>query len=442
MNTIHRLLLAAAMLGAAHVAGAQPWTQHQLILPPAEAGLTGDVMGGFGRTVALSDHWLAVAAPAAPCPASLFGAVLMYQRQRDNTYRFVQKLCNVGPGDAIAIDGDTMVVGWTYHDNTPGDQLHNGRISILNWQSKLRQWRLQTTRDGAPDGLLGSAVGLRNGLLVAGESGYLDGRGRIRSWRRTANLAWVEETPIETEQPLFPIRPGTAERFGSILDIDYEGCIASTCSDTPDALATVGHSGVWIAERTATGWATPILKRPLRGTRPAFTGIAINKSLVVTTSQIFGDDPAAPCNAPYWRTEIHLFARAPGSLALRDLGLLCRDQMDFGPTQQFVYGIALEPTGTGFHFSFPDVPATAVGVVSSWALNSQFRPVMQDAIEDPDLTSLYYADTGNPIYNPVLAGDFFGRGLAAHGDHMAIGAPIYNGLLSVYGAGYVVIYRR
>lgn len=64
MNTIHRLLLAAAMLGAAHVAGAQPWTQHQLILPPAEAGLTGDVMGGFGRTVALSDHWLAVAAQA------------------------------------------------------------------------------------------------------------------------------------------------------------------------------------------------------------------------------------------------------------------------------------------------------------------------------------------------------------------------------------------
>lgn len=441
MNLATRPLLAATLGLAAATAQAQPWQLQQLILPPFETAQQINAYAGFGRTVALSGDWLAVGVPFWQCSGGPPGAVLMYRLGSDHQYRHVQTLCNVGPGTSIAIDGDSMVVGWSHYDATPGDDLYTGRVSFLRWNPALQHWAIAGIRDGYATGLLGSSVAMRNGVVIAGESGYGQGHGRIRSWR-WAGAFVIEETPVLPPQVPFPIRPGNEpEGFGSQVDLDLRGCVGD-CSEPLDALVTLGRSGVYTAARTSAGWGPLALKKPLRGTKTAFSDIAINDSLVVTTMQMFGDDPDSPCATDIWRTEVRLLQRLPGSENLREIGILCRDQMPFGPGPQFVNEVELDDRGPVFHFSLPDEPALMEGVVSTWAMDVRGRPELVDALVDPDLVTVRWEETGLFAYNPDFAGDYFGDGLAIDGDRMAIGAPMRNALLSTLGSGYVVIYRR
>lgn len=438
-------LASLVLAGSPLTASAAPWSMQQMLTAPAEAGYTGDEKVGFGHELALGGRWLAAGAYSGYCVTPIGntegGSVLMYRySSTSQSFEFVQEICGSGRGESMAIWDDWLLLGYPHQDNSPGDGVHNGRVSFLRWDESIGQWLVVQTADGAADSLMGHSVAMENGVAVAGEPGYRDGRGRVRSWRLSADgQRWVDEGWVNGPPPPTELEEG----FGSALDIDIRHCRAPSCRRPLDALVVVSRSALYSFERLANGWAPPVTIDPVAGTAAAFNAVAINESLVVTPALMEADDPLAPCAVTTWSSEVRVLARQPGSVGLQDQGFACRDQLGLTPTQQFVGKVALSPREAEFHFSIPDAPAVMLGVVSSWNAGPGGTGLLPaDVIVDPDLTTVTYTNTQDGLYSPALTGDWFGRGLAVQARRMAIGAPYYNALNTGLGSGYVVIYGR
>src|SRR5688572_32254425 len=167
--------LAATLLGTAAAQAAEPWAQRTVLTPPAQAGYAPDSRIGFGRTVALSSDWLAVGAASGYCTTATGvidgGSVLMYRVDPvARTFVYTQQICGTGYYTSIALWNDWMLLGAPHHDDTPGDQQQNGKVSFLRFDPTQQKWGLVQSAAGAADSLMGYSVAMQNGVAAAGES--------------------------------------------------------------------------------------------------------------------------------------------------------------------------------------------------------------------------------------------------------------------------------
>lgn len=451
---IVRSLLASSLLAPAFGAqAAEPWVQAQVLTPPPEAGYTPTSSIGFGHVVAMSDEWLAVSAPGGDCnwrPGSGgSGSVLMYRYDRvAQAHVYAQQLCATGGVRSLALWKNWMLAGAPHVDDTPGDDVQHGRVHFYRLDRATLQWTLVQSADGASDSLMGYSVALQGGVAVAGESGYLESRGRVQTWRLDASgTSWISEGHLgPNPSPLSPrVTPG--EGFGSYLALDVSDCRAPTCTRPHDTLIVQSRSGLHSIERLASGWGSRALLKPVRGTGTAFTPVAVNGAIAVASALVASDDAAqSPCpwiGPDYYSLMTRVLTRTPGSAHLASKGFACVDQLGLAPLRGGNAKLAVMPRRAEFVVGLPDYPANYLGVVATWELagpGGSIRPT--DFVVDLDYTGDYHAATSSSFYLPGLAGDYFGSGVAALEDRLAVGAPFYNGLVGALGAGYVVVYTR
>lgn len=448
------LVLSSALLAAAFsIQAAEPWQPMQILTPPAGAGYNALSQIGFGRVVAMSDQWLAVAAPAASCPSPAgnnYGAVLMYRFEAATPgFEYTQQLCNTGIVYSIALSDEWLVLGSPYDDDTPGDGEQHGRLRFFQLSGATPQWTLRQTAVGAADGLLGTSVAIDGGVVAAGELGYNDHRGRVQSWRLNAiGTAWVSEGYLGPGLSPLDWRVSPNEGFGSALALNISGCRAPSCPRPHDTLIVQSRSGLHSVERLASGWGSRELVKPVRGTGTAFSPVAVNDSIAVAsaivTSGDVGDSPCPWIGPDFVTSMTRVLTRTGGSAHLRAKGFACLDQLGVSPLRSASATVALAAQGSEFVVGSRDFPADYVGIVATWELvGASGRIVPTDFVVDLDYTEAYHAATApSTFYDPRFTGDYFGAGLARFGDRLAVGAPMYNALLNGFGAGYVVIYTR
>jgi len=125
-------------------------------------------------------------------------------------------------GEAIALDGNVLVVGAPNEDfsPTPGD---NDSGAVYVFERHGFDW-VQAQRLTAPTEIayenFGSSVGVALGdegidYLIAGASGYDGARGRVYFFKRTNGGPWEFEVFHELDNP------GGGDRFGQCVAIDY-----------------------------------------------------------------------------------------------------------------------------------------------------------------------------------------------------------------------------
>lgn len=451
---IVRSLLASSILASAFGAqAADPWVQAQVLTPPVEAGYTSMSTIWFGRVVAMTDGWLAVAAPQGTCSSptgQAAGTIVMY-RYDAATQGFVysQQLCGTRGVASIALSDGWLLAGSPYEDDTPGDGTQHGRVRFYQLGGATQQWTLVQTAAGAVDSLMGTSVALDGGVAAAGESGYNDHRGRVHTWRLNAlGTAWLSEGYLGPAlSPLSP-RVGPDEGFGSHLALDVRACRAPSCTKPHDTMIVQSRSGLHSIERLAAGWGSRALVKPARGTTTAFSPVAINTSIAVAgaivQSDNGGDSPCPWIGPDYYSVMTRVLTRTPGSAHLAPKGFACMDRLGLTPLRSGNAKLAVMPNGSEFVVGIPEYPASYLGVAATWDLSGPGGTIQPtDFVTDLDYTEDYYAATSSStLYFTGFTGDYFGGSVAALEDRLAVGAPMYNAFIGTYGAGYVVVYTR
>ncbi len=386
---------------------------------------------GFGRTLAMSsDGWLAIGVIFGDCGGSpSVGSVEIY-RYDETLQRYVphQRVCDRHPaagasfGRAIAIDGDRMIVGAPRYDPTPGDGMQSGRVVFFRLDASTGLWHYNGGSTGHVDGLLGTSVAIEGGVAVAGEPGYQDHTGQVRSWRLFGG-SWLAENAITSPG-------GAGDGFGSYVTLDIRGCRAPSCQAALDAIGIVTAGRYMTAARQTFGWGPLLSHVHAFDVNSAFLPTAMNESIALVPV-ITGRFSGQQCG-PAGGVAVRVYTRINGSAGLKTAGWACRDSLALpGGATRFAHALATAPSGGEFFVGTPDLPASTIGSVSTWTLSSA------GAVATDVVTDLDYVPASNPI-----EGDYFGVGLAMQPGRLAAGAPGFNGFASSYGDGYVAIYQR
>jgi hypothetical protein len=177
--------------------GPAGWSQIQ--------ALTGPPGSRFGVSVALGDHWLVVGAPEDG--AAHEGAAYLYSTTTFGLERILRPgdgRLNDRFGAAVAVDGNTVVVGAPYADDL--HVFYNfGAVYVFESGSQIAKLRSDPAfRPG--DIQFGSSVAIRGNQIVVGAPGddpdhqesagsaYLFTNGQ-NGWERTAELTHADPTP-------------------------------------------------------------------------------------------------------------------------------------------------------------------------------------------------------------------------------------------------------
>jgi hypothetical protein len=127
-----RLVLYVADAGASYPLTIDPLFQSEQKFTPPSAG-SGD---HYGNAVAIEGDWMVIAAPDKDDTVADAGVVYVYKRQGDDTWNFYQRLSindfsansyysqtGADFGDAVAISGGVMVIGAPGHNGDPIDPI-------------------------------------------------------------------------------------------------------------------------------------------------------------------------------------------------------------------------------------------------------------------------------------------------------------------------------
>jgi hypothetical protein len=154
--------------GSAYVfrASGSTWAQETKLL--AADGQNGD---GFGCSVAVDGNLAVIGAPGDDDNGSSSGSAYIFRFQEPNWVQEAKLLASDGAADdrfgvAVAIDGNTVVIGAEQHDS-------NGAVYVfaINDSNWVEQAKLMAS-DGAPNDAFGSAVAVSSGQIVVGAPGY------------------------------------------------------------------------------------------------------------------------------------------------------------------------------------------------------------------------------------------------------------------------------
>ena len=210
-----------------------------------------DSHDNFGDSVAISGNTLAVGASGDDDSKANAGAVYIYERDpgAPSVWLETDKLTldnawfGLEVGDAIAIDGDTLVVG-NSGDRQLGDRA--GAIYIFE-RNDVSGWQEQhklTASDGLPVDLLGDAVAIEGNVIVAGAVG-VDDFGSISGAayvfeRNPQNGTWHEVSKLT------PREGNLADQFG--VSVSISGDRVAVGAWTEDAGST-DTGAVYVFER-------------------------------------------------------------------------------------------------------------------------------------------------------------------------------------------------
>ncbi|MEM6860903.1 MAG: hypothetical protein AAF627_09140 [Myxococcota bacterium] len=222
----------------------------------------------FGGTVAFERDVIAIGAPEAGDPAFPYmdrGLVFIFERRSEEEWEWTSTL-RPGPelsdfhlrfGAALALDGDTLVVGVPLHGsigltfNSPayGTAVVYRRMAAGDWQ-EVQTLQAST---GAYFAGFGGALALEGNTLVVGaqgdvEEGYRDGPGVAYVFRR-----WTKAEAWEETAQLRPFNGERGDRFGAALALEGDSLVVSSPGE--DSAATGINGGGWDDDARQSGAA-------------------------------------------------------------------------------------------------------------------------------------------------------------------------------------------
>jgi hypothetical protein len=178
---------------------------------------------GFGSAVAIAGDEILVGRPGLvlgfPMPPSQTGAVHIYRRSGTGQWVQVSAITanglaiEDGFGTALSVEGNLLAVG------APGTAEKRGAVYLFE-RDRSGRWVERTkltAASAAPGDLLGRAVALRGGAILAGSPGHGENQGRVVLFRQGSGTSnWTEQGTLVGSTAI------RKERFGAALALEKD----------------------------------------------------------------------------------------------------------------------------------------------------------------------------------------------------------------------------
>ena len=322
---------------------------------------------------------------------------------------------NMGFGNAVAISGDTMVVGASNYDTTPNTGINIGRAYVFvrtngTW---TQQAQLQAS-DGASGDEFGYSVAISGETIVVG------------SWRSNAPTSnsgaayvFTRSGTTWTQQQKITAGDGAADdEFGNSVAIN--GDTIAVGSHSADQPSGNGHAGaVYIFNRSGTTWTQ---SQKLIPTGTVLFGDFLGESVAVSGDTLVagasGDQEPTRTN----RGTVYVYSRSGGTFTQQQKLVV----PDTTPSTQLGSSVAIDGD-----------------TIASGALGDTPTP------GQPNHGSVYvFARSGGGFGLPQklnssdsATSDYFGWSVAVRGDTIAVGAR-YDDTPIGTDAGSAYVFRR
>jgi hypothetical protein len=267
----------------------------------SRGGLGGGSVDGFHSTdgISLTVHFGDEASgDLGPCPVDFEDgpqmAAALHQADHTGTifrhYNGVSSYIVEGiagpPIEAIALDGDTVVVG------QPSFSSSRGRILVYELGDGIGDWDLVASFEGVTAGeRLGKALDISGDLIVAGApTAGANTNGAVRTYIDTGS--WIPWLSIDS-----PAEAQTVAWFGASLELAPGGgrlVVGSPFLDRFTFSGTVQDTGAaYVFEPTLLGWELTALLRPsgASASDQFGSGVALHGDIVVGGSPGEADGP-------------------------------------------------------------------------------------------------------------------------------------------------------
>jgi uncharacterized repeat protein (TIGR01451 family) len=383
-----------AGLGAAHlfVRGGSTWFLQAYLLPPY---VTAD--DRFGRTVSISGDTVLVGAPLDDRPggANLGSA---YAFARSGGFWAEQQFLHPSDGAtddnfgaAVAVDGDTAVVGSPLHDSPAGADAGAVYVFVRAGTAWTEQQKLAAS-DAAAANSFGSSVSISGDTIVVGAPRADTGGGVDAG----AAYVFLRSGITWTEQQKLVASDGTAgDLFGSFVSIDGDTAVIGAPGDDPvannegSAYAFVRSGSTWTQQQKLI--APDASAQDLFG---AAVSIAGNTTVIGAPA---ADGVSASAGAAYVFLRSGAVWSFQQKLAASDG--LTDDEFGIGVSLSADTALVGARKGDG---AVPDTGASYVYVRSGVSWSEQQKLLAPDGAAD----------------------DAFGTAVSVDGDQAAVGAPL------------------
>jgi len=234
MNRKYHVLIFTLFLTITVLAlpGAASWSQRQKITSTPRG-----VGAQHGNGVALSGNTMVIGARHDATTASQAGAAYVYVLNGGTWTQQAVLLANDGAsadkfGSAVAISGDTIVVG-AYNDDSPLSNAGSAYVFVRSGTTWTFQQKL-TAGDGTADDEFGNAVGINGEVVVVGAH-FADlpsnsQAGSAYVFRRTGTVWLQTQKLIPVAGPNGPI---LGDHFGESVAMSAKVAIGAAADDTP-----------------------------------------------------------------------------------------------------------------------------------------------------------------------------------------------------------------
>ncbi len=363
--------------------------QVQLVSPDGDDG------DFFGDAVAVDGDRMVIGAPDR---LSASGAAHVFVRSGaswtlEATVRASDPAGNARFGDAVAIDGDTIAIGAIGYNQSRGAVY----VFVRSGSSWAQQQRL-TLGNGSANDRLGLAVALDGDALIAGAPGR-DGlaadQGAAYLWRRSGGSWALESTLLRTS-------PAIGDRLGSAVDVAADVAAAGAPFAEGSGAVDAGVVMTWL--RTPGGWQAQTELESLDTSEGAQFGSA----LVLEGARMLIGAPSDDVDGDNLRGSAELYLLDGGQWLRRQRVIV----EGGGPEDQFGSALAL-----GGNIAGVTAPGTATNgqtlagaayAYVSVATNASFGSVPSEPVRIGDVfgvTVTVSSSEGSPSGNVLIRDD-------------------------------------
>jgi hypothetical protein len=271
----------------------------------------------FGTVLACDDDFLAVGAPNTELAgARNVGSVYLYQKSGDEWRQVAWLIPDPAQADsrfgsALALDGDTLIVGAPYEYN-PGAGNASGAVYVFTrnrdgWSQEVRI----AVEDGRPFDLFGGALALNGRHLAVGGRAVEGGDDQ-----RDAGAVYVYRQDRRNWSLLARLGGEAAafDHFGSALAFaDDELLVGAPDTDHPAGISDAGQVYVYRYTRNNWAWLASLNVDEPRPQARFGAGLTVQGDmLAVIAPQEYQEDGPVPPNAIAYATglgAVHVFER-------------------------------------------------------------------------------------------------------------------------------------
>ncbi len=231
-----------------------------------------------------------------------------------------------GFGGSVAVEGDTIVVGASEHDNGFGAGADRGAAYVFERiaGSWVQTQKLLPSDPGNQDDFGGSVAIEGNSILVSGHLHvhFPGTKGALYAFSRQGPT-WIET------QELLPMDPAPDLSFGAFVSLDGDLAICSAHGD--DDLGNTSGSA-YAFRRFGALWAQIGKLLPHDGSPSDIFGIAVSLSGSAALVGALGDDDACPANIGCNSGSAYVFELGPDAVQFCSCSANgpCANHDDFG----------------------------------------------------------------------------------------------------------------